>query len=72
VIHPAQIPVVDEVFSPTKEEVEQARGVLAALDEAARNGGRGVAVVEGAMVDEASRRLAEGVVERARAAGITQ
>jgi citrate lyase subunit beta/citryl-CoA lyase len=62
VIHPAQVEVVHQVFSPTSEEVEHARAVLAALPDG------GVATLDGTMVDEASRRLAEAVLARAGAA----
>ena len=67
VIHPGQIEVVNAVFSPTDEELAHARRILDTLAEA-DDIGEGVAVVGGAMVDEASRRLAEGVVRRAEAA----
>jgi citrate lyase subunit beta/citryl-CoA lyase len=59
---------VNAIFSPTDEEIDHALRVLGTLA-AADDSGHGVAVVGGAMVDEASRRLAEGVVRRARAAG---
>ena len=68
VIHPGQIKVVNAVFSPTDEELAHARRILDTLA-AADESGQGVAVVGGAMVDEASRKLAEGVLRRARAAG---
>jgi citrate lyase subunit beta/citryl-CoA lyase len=68
VIHPRQIQTVRDNFSPSEEEVAHALRVLDALAEA-EDIGEGVAVVGGAMVDEASRRLAEGVVRRAEAAG---
>jgi citrate lyase subunit beta/citryl-CoA lyase len=55
------------VFSPTDEELAHARRILDTLA-GADDIGEGVAVVGGAMVDEASRRLAEGVVRRAEAA----
>jgi citrate lyase subunit beta/citryl-CoA lyase len=61
-IHPSQIAVCEEVFSPTAEEVDRARRLLAALDGAE---GRGAAVFEGAMVDEASRRQALALLARA-------
>ena len=67
VIHPDQIEIVNEVFSPTEEELAHAVRVLDALA-TADDGGQGVGVVGGAMVDEASRKLAEGVVRRAQAA----
>lgn len=69
VIHPGQIETCNEIFSPTSRELEHALGVLAALDGAAGSG-EGAALHDGAMIDEASRRLAEAVVDRARAAGI--
>ena len=67
VIHPDQIEIVNEVFSPTEEELAHAVRVLDALA-TADDRGQGVGVVGGAMVDEASRKLAEGVVRRAQAA----
>ncbi|HLY95110.1 MAG TPA: CoA ester lyase [Gaiellaceae bacterium] len=57
VVHPTQIAPVREVFTPTAEEVERARAILAAADGASR--------VDGAMVDLASKRLAERVLGRA-------
>jgi len=68
VVHPDQIEIVNAEFSPTEEELAHALSVLDALA-AADDGRRGVVVAGGAMVDEASRKLAEGVVRRARAAG---
>jgi citrate lyase subunit beta/citryl-CoA lyase len=68
VVHPDQIETVRDIFSPTEEELANALRVLDALAEA-DDSGEGVAVVGGAMVDKASRRLAEGVVRRAEAAG---
>ncbi|SNQ45396.1 Citrate lyase subunit beta-like protein [Frankia canadensis] len=56
-IHPAQVSVVHEVFTPSKAEVERARRVLAALDEAAA-GGAAVAVADGRLVDEPVARQA--------------
>jgi citrate lyase subunit beta/citryl-CoA lyase len=69
VIHPSQIDVVNEAFTPTTEELEGALAVLASLDEAAV-GGWGAVGAGSIMLDEASRRMAERVVARARAAGM--
>ena len=56
-IHPAQIPVIHEVFTPSAEEVEQARRIL----EADRAAGGGAVSLDGRMVDrpvvEAARRV---------------
>jgi citrate lyase subunit beta/citryl-CoA lyase len=68
-IHPNQIPWANEVFSPTAEEVAAAERVLAAYAEALE-AGRGAISLDGKLVDEASRKVAERTVERGRAMGI--
>ena len=65
-IHPSQIALANEVFSPPASEVDRARRILAALDEAAA-AGRGAAAVDGKMIDAASARMAENVVRLAEA-----
>jgi citrate lyase beta subunit len=57
-IHPAQIEIVNRVFSPTKEEQERARRVIEAYEHALADG-RGVVALDGEMIDLP-------VVERAR------
>ena len=54
-IHPAQIDLANEVFTPPESEVDQARRVLQALEEAAA-AGRGAAQLDGRMIDAASAR----------------
>ena len=65
-IHPSQIDLANEVFTPPPAEVERARRILAALEEAARDG-RGAAQLDGRMIDAASARMAQNVVETALA-----
>jgi citrate lyase beta subunit len=65
-IHPSQISLANEVFTPPAPEVERARGILRALDEAARDG-RGAAQQDGRMVDAASARMAQNIVQIAAA-----
>ena len=65
-IHPSQIGLANEVFSPLAEEVDRAHRILAALAEAAAEG-RGAAQLEGRMIDAASARMAENVVAQAAA-----
>jgi citrate lyase subunit beta/citryl-CoA lyase len=67
-IHPGQIAVVNEVFSPTREEWERAEAMLAAYEDAHR-AGRGAAVFEGEMIDEANRKMADRIAQSGRAAG---
>jgi citrate lyase subunit beta/citryl-CoA lyase len=61
-IHPAQIPVVNEVFSPTETEVEWAKKVVAAYDEA-KSGGSGSVSVDGQMIDAASIKMARTTLD---------
>jgi citrate lyase subunit beta/citryl-CoA lyase len=67
-IHPGQIAIVNEVFSPTQAEWERAEAMLAAYDEAHAQG-RGAAMYDGEMIDEANRKMAQRVAEAGRAAG---
>jgi citrate lyase subunit beta / citryl-CoA lyase len=67
-IHPGQIEIVNEVFSPTREEWERAEAMLAAYEEAGSEG-RGAAIFEGEMIDEANRKMAERLAQAGRAAG---
>jgi citrate lyase subunit beta/citryl-CoA lyase len=69
VIHPSQIDTVNQAFSPTREAFDEAAEILAILEHAEREG-TGVVSVEGLMIDEASRRMAERIVARGRAAGL--
>jgi len=67
-IHPGQIAIVNEVFSPEREQWERAEAMLAAYREA-HAGGHGSATFEGEMIDEANRKMAERIAEAGRAAG---
>ena len=60
-IHPRQVPLANQVFSPSPEEVAEARALLEAL-EAAEAEGRGAARYQGKMIDAASARLAENIL----------
>ncbi|MGH7611059.1 MAG: HpcH/HpaI aldolase/citrate lyase family protein [Candidatus Dormibacteria bacterium] len=59
-IHPSQLATIRRAFTPGPEQVERARQVLAALE--ARGG---AARLEGEMIDEAHRRMAQAVLARA-------
>lgn len=65
-IHPSQVTLANDVFTPPDAEVDRARRILAALEEAAREG-RGAAQLEGKMIDAASARMADSVVRMADA-----
>ncbi|HTS88261.1 MAG TPA: CoA ester lyase [Gemmatimonadales bacterium] len=61
-IHPSQVPLANEVFTPPEAEVSRARRILDALAQAAREG-KGAAQLDGKMIDAASARMAQNVVD---------
>lgn len=66
-IHPAQVAVINEAFTPSAEAVEHANAVVAAFRAA---GNPGVVGIDGQMYDRPHLRRAERLLARARAAGI--
>jgi citrate lyase subunit beta/citryl-CoA lyase len=60
-IHPSQIELANDVFSPPPSEVDRARRILIALEQAAAEG-KGAAQLDGRMIDAASARMAENIV----------
>ena len=61
-VHPSQVPVINEVFSPSEEDVRWAERVVEVLDQA-RKTGRASAELQGTMVDEVHYRIAKRVLE---------
>ncbi len=66
-IHPAQVEVINDVFTPSAEVVEYQKKVLAAFEEAEAAGKASIAV-DGKMVDYAVARVARTIIARAEAA----
>jgi citrate lyase subunit beta/citryl-CoA lyase len=64
-IHPAQVPVIYEVFTPSAEEVEKARAVMAAF---AADPSAGVVAIDGVMYDRPHLRRAERLLARIKPA----
>jgi malyl-CoA/(S)-citramalyl-CoA lyase len=62
-IHPTQIELANDVFTPPEGEVDWARRTLQALKEASEQG-KGAVPVDGKMIDAASARMAENVVRK--------
>ncbi|AXI49962.1 MULTISPECIES: L-malyl-CoA/beta-methylmalyl-CoA lyase [Sulfitobacter] len=62
-IHPKQIAVANEVFTPSDEAVAEAREILAAMETAKANG-EGATVYKGRLVDIASIKQAEVIVRQ--------
>jgi citrate lyase beta subunit len=65
-IHPSQVDLANQVFTPPEAEVGRARRILEALEAAAREG-RGAAQLDGRMIDAASARMAQNIVDMAAA-----
>jgi citrate lyase subunit beta/citryl-CoA lyase len=65
-IHPSQVALANEVFTPPAAEVEKAKRILVALQEAAAQG-KGAAALDGRLIDAASEKMANNVVRAAEA-----
>jgi malyl-CoA/(S)-citramalyl-CoA lyase len=63
-IHPSQVALANAVFTPSADEVAQARRIIAAMKTAAREG-KGAAALDGKLIDYASIRQAENLVRKA-------
>ena len=74
VLHPDQIALVNQVFSPSQEQYDRAELILDAYDFylSDAGGARGAAMLEGEMIDEASRAMALVVTSRGRAAAMVR
>jgi len=63
-IHPSQIALANEVFSPSDEEVTKAKRIIEAMEQAAKEG-KGAVSLDGRLIDIASIRQAEVLVKKA-------
>lgn len=60
-IHPSQIELANDIYSPTTAEVSKAERILVALKEAAAQG-KGAASLDGKMIDAASEKMANHIL----------
>jgi len=70
-IHPKQVELANEIFSPSDDEVGRARRILDAMEQAAKQG-QGAVSLDGRLIDAASIRMAENLIaktEQLRARG---
>ncbi|MDR3407147.1 MAG: CoA ester lyase [Methylovirgula sp.] len=65
-IHPSQIDLANEVFTPSEAEVTKARRVVEAMQQAAKEG-KGAVSLDGRLIDIASIRMAEALLAKAKA-----
>jgi len=67
-IHPSQIALCNEVFTPSQAEVTKAKRIMEAMAQAAKDG-RGAVSLDGRLIDYASIRMAETLIKKAEAIG---
>ncbi|MDA8416415.1 MAG: CoA ester lyase [Betaproteobacteria bacterium] len=69
-IHPSQIELCNQVFTPSEAEVTKARRIMAAMEQAAKEG-RGAVSLDGRLIDIASIRMAESLLSKAKDMGLS-
>jgi len=65
-IHPSQVKIANEVFSPAEHEVDRARRILEAMAKA-ESEGLGAVSLDGKLIDIASIKQAEAIVKKSEA-----
>jgi len=70
VLHPGQVDVVNEVFTPAPADYARAVRILDAYERATEVDGRGAVMLDDEMIDEASRKMAQVIAAKGAAAGL--
>src|SRR5947209_6404103 len=68
-IHPSHVPIVNEIFTPSKEEIAHCKQLIAAVEQA-ENEGRSVVIFNGMMVDTAHVKVAREMLKWAAELGV--
>ncbi|HVE92086.1 MAG TPA: CoA ester lyase [Actinomycetota bacterium] len=71
-LHPGQIDVLNDVFTPSQQEYDRAEDILEAYQKATEEDRRGAVMFGEEMIDEASRKMAAVHAARGRAAGLSR
>ena len=71
-LHPGQVDILNEVFTPTQEEYDKAEALLDAYKQATEVERTGAVMFGKEMIDEASRKMAIQFAERGRSAGMNR
>ena len=74
VLHPSQVEIVNDVFSPSQADFDRAELILEAYEHAtsAEGGAKGAVMLGDEMIDEASRKMALVISAKGKAAGLTR
>ena len=68
-IHPSQVELANKVFTPSEAEVTKAKRIVEAMKQAAKEG-KGAVSLDGRLIDIASIRQAEALLNKAKAMGM--
>jgi citrate lyase subunit beta/citryl-CoA lyase len=71
-LHPDQVTILNEMFSPTQEQFDRALDILDAYEAATEGERKGAVMFGDEMIDEASRKMANKFVMRGQRAGFTR
>src|ERR1700674_3876916 len=71
-LHPDQVAVLNELYSPTQEQFDHAWDILDAYQKATEDDRKGAVMFGDEMIDEASRKMATKFVTRGERAGLTR
>lgn len=71
-LHPGQVDVLNDVFTPSQDEYDKAEAMLDAYKHATEVELRGAVMFGNEMIDEASRKMAQQLAARGQAAGLTR
>jgi malyl-CoA/(S)-citramalyl-CoA lyase len=67
-IHPSQIELANQVYTPSEAEVTKARRIMDAMAQAAKEG-KGAVSLDGRLIDIASIRMAQALIVKANSIG---
>ena len=68
-IHPSQVDLANQVFTPSEAEVTKAKRIVEAMEQAAKEG-KGAVSLDGRLIDIASIRQAQALLDKAAAMGM--
>jgi citrate lyase subunit beta/citryl-CoA lyase len=71
-LHPDQVTILNELYSPTQEQFDRAWDILEAYEQATAGDRKGAVMFGDEMIDEASRKMANKFVSRGQRAGLSR
>lgn len=65
ILHPSQIEIANQIFTPSEQEITEARRIIAAIEESSKSGS-GVAMLDGSLIGPPMRTRAHNVLEKVK------